>query len=274
MKKILITVALILLFAVPVGAYTLANPSEDSLYAWDDSANVPMWVPYTDFLTSASISDTVYGSGWNADTTHAASKNAIYDKIESLSGGHDAVTLASGVNTLTLSTQEIGVDATVEQLADLTAVNDAIIGYNGSGALEAKSSLDIDVILSTGISTAGSIGRSTDKITLRNNANGATLSFSDDSAIAAASTITASGFDGNLATTDDTLQEVAQALDDLSTGSAPTAATAANINTGTSTTLMNTPDAIAGSHIGEKEAGWTIYDSDTVTAVADGNRHL
>ena len=33
------------------------------------------------------ISDTVYGAGWNGDTTNAPSKNAVYDKIESLSGG-------------------------------------------------------------------------------------------------------------------------------------------------------------------------------------------
>jgi len=61
--------------------------------------------------------------------------------------GHAAVTLAAGVNALTLSTQEIGIDATVEQLADLTPVNNAILGYTGAGALEAKSSLNIDIIL-------------------------------------------------------------------------------------------------------------------------------
>jgi hypothetical protein len=36
------------------------------------------------YLTSANIDDTVYGAGWNADTTHAPSKNAVYDKIESM----------------------------------------------------------------------------------------------------------------------------------------------------------------------------------------------
>lgn len=35
----------------------------------------------------ASISDTAYGVGWNGDTTNGASRNAIYDKIESLSVG-------------------------------------------------------------------------------------------------------------------------------------------------------------------------------------------
>lgn len=35
----------------------------------------------------AKVSDTAYGVGWNADTDHAPSKNAVYDKIESLSSG-------------------------------------------------------------------------------------------------------------------------------------------------------------------------------------------
>lgn len=34
-----------------------------------------------------SVSDTVYGVGWNGDTTVAPSKNAIYDKIETMGGG-------------------------------------------------------------------------------------------------------------------------------------------------------------------------------------------
>lgn len=32
----------------------------------------------------AKVSDTVYGAGWNGDTTVAPSKNAVYDKIELL----------------------------------------------------------------------------------------------------------------------------------------------------------------------------------------------
>jgi hypothetical protein len=36
------------------------------------------------YLTSASIDDTAYGVGWDADTTHAPSKNAVYDKINAM----------------------------------------------------------------------------------------------------------------------------------------------------------------------------------------------
>ena len=42
------------------------------------------------FLSSSAIDNTVYGIAWDNDTTHAPSKNALYDKIETLgSGGGD-----------------------------------------------------------------------------------------------------------------------------------------------------------------------------------------
>lgn len=37
----------------------------------------------------ASVSDTAYASGWNGDTANAPSKNAVYDKIESLANNLD-----------------------------------------------------------------------------------------------------------------------------------------------------------------------------------------
>lgn len=56
-------------------------------------------------LTSVNISDTIYGASWDADTTHAPSKNAIYDKIETLATvSHNAVTLGTA-NGLSLATQ-------------------------------------------------------------------------------------------------------------------------------------------------------------------------
>ncbi|MBL0732248.1 MAG: hypothetical protein JJW03_05275, partial [Desulfosarcina sp.] len=49
-------------------------------------------------------------------------------------------------------------------------------------------------------------------------------------------------------------------------------ATTAEINTGTDTGRTATPDALAGSFFGTKEIAWTIIESDTVTAVADGKQ--
>lgn len=51
------------------------------------------------------ISDTAYGASWDANTD-GASKNAIYDKIESLAGGHDPVTIGTA-NGLSLVGQEL-----------------------------------------------------------------------------------------------------------------------------------------------------------------------
>ena len=46
---------------------------------------------------SAAVSDAAYGSGWNGDTTNAPSKNAVYDKIETISGGGGSVTIGTTV---------------------------------------------------------------------------------------------------------------------------------------------------------------------------------
>jgi hypothetical protein len=63
-------------------------------------------------LGSGSVSDSAYGVGWNGDTTTAPSKNAIYDKIETLAGGHDAVTLGTDADVIFgLSAQQITLDS-------------------------------------------------------------------------------------------------------------------------------------------------------------------
>ena len=70
-------------------------------------------------VTDVATSDDVYDeSGWN-DNTDAATKNAIRDKIESLAGGHDAVTLNANATTagLSLSGQEINYRAATNALS-------------------------------------------------------------------------------------------------------------------------------------------------------------
>jgi hypothetical protein len=46
---------------------------------------------------STSVSDTAYGASWNGSTTVAPSQNAVYDKIESLSGGSISSGLAASL---------------------------------------------------------------------------------------------------------------------------------------------------------------------------------
>lgn len=50
------------------------------------------------------------------------------------------------------------------------------------------------------------------------------------------------------------------------------AATTAETTAGTSGTLAVTPDGLSGSVYGQKEIGWAVINSDTVTAVADGKQ--
>lgn len=67
------------------------------------------------------ISDAIYGVSWNGDITNAPSKNAVYDKIESLSGGHDAVTLSGPHDYITLSGQDI-IRGPIDLTTDVTGL--------------------------------------------------------------------------------------------------------------------------------------------------------
>lgn len=49
-------------------------------------------------------------------------------------------------------------------------------------------------------------------------------------------------------------------------------ATATETSEGNDTARVVTPDGLAGSIYGEKEIGWTIYDSDDNTTIADGKK--
>lgn len=62
-------------------------PDEVYGVGWNGSLEVPTKNAVYDkieTLGGGSVSDTAYGSGWDGDTTVAPSKNAVYDKIEAL----------------------------------------------------------------------------------------------------------------------------------------------------------------------------------------------
>ena len=64
-----------------------------------------------DELSTSSVSDTAYAGSWDGVTTIAPSKNAVFDKIEGLAGGHDAVTVADTTTiNMTLTGQEVKAD--------------------------------------------------------------------------------------------------------------------------------------------------------------------
>lgn len=80
-------------------------------------------ISYTAFGSGGgSVSDAAYGAGWNGDTTTAPSKNAVYDKFESLGGGGfdataiDSPTWSDGANASNTWTFNLsGTDSTWTQ---------------------------------------------------------------------------------------------------------------------------------------------------------------
>ncbi len=60
-------------------------------------------------MTSSIINDTAYGSGWDADTTHAPTKNAVYDKISAMDTtiAWKQATLVSGTNIKTVNNNSL-----------------------------------------------------------------------------------------------------------------------------------------------------------------------
>ena len=86
------------------------------------------------------VSDDAYAAGWDGVTTIGASKNAIYDKISTLAGGHDPVTLdVNAATILDLSTQELGLD---NQTAN-TVFAGAVSGAAATPAFRALVSADV-----------------------------------------------------------------------------------------------------------------------------------
>jgi hypothetical protein len=64
----------------------------------------PSW-----YVTSSIINDTAYASSWNSDTTHAPTKNAVYDKISTMDTtiSWKQNTLVSGTNIKTINSNSI-----------------------------------------------------------------------------------------------------------------------------------------------------------------------
>lgn len=69
----------------------------------------------TDYLAGSALSDNAYGAGWDSDTTHTATKNAIYDVINGLSSTYQ------------------GLDSDLTALAGISGVRGDIIYYGASG---------------------------------------------------------------------------------------------------------------------------------------------
>jgi hypothetical protein len=96
------------------GAIYVAAPTEAS------NAATKKYVD--DNIAGGSVSDEAYGIAWDGVTDTAPSKNAVYDKIETLAGGHDAVTIVdSATIDLDLDGQQIS-GAVIQAALDHTQI--------------------------------------------------------------------------------------------------------------------------------------------------------
>lgn len=88
---------------------------------------------------SAVVEDAAYGAGWNADTTHAPSQNAVYDKFEALHAAPSDTAYASswnGVTAIAPSKNAVydkieGLGAPITLIGTVDADNDASLTITG-----------------------------------------------------------------------------------------------------------------------------------------------
>ena len=110
-----------------LGGDVILSPKQEIFLRYDGTTT--RWRP---FGRGNGISDAVYDSSWDADTTHSATKNAIFDKIETLSAGtvSDTAYAPSWDGTTTIAPSKNAVFDKVETLrvGTVTAV------FNGGGS--------------------------------------------------------------------------------------------------------------------------------------------
>lgn len=112
-----------------------ADPAADKYLMWDDDPGVLVWSSPAgtgdmekatyDVLEDGFVdgNDTAYAASWDGNI-NAPSMNAVYDKIEALPAGHDAVTVTDSQSiNLTLSTQDITADVNDKDYGDITVSN-------------------------------------------------------------------------------------------------------------------------------------------------------
>jgi hypothetical protein len=135
-------------------AVTTISPSKNAVYDWghafdtdddgkvnvldiaagipktDSSGVVSLATLGTDYLDSTYISDNAYNATtWDADTTHAPSKNAIRDKIEALSAGSSIFVNAASVSAPNfIGAQFTSASTNVSLVSTMVATNNTLVG--------------------------------------------------------------------------------------------------------------------------------------------------
>ena len=107
-------------------------------------------------LGSASISNAVYGAGWDGDTSTAPSKNAIYDKIETIGSTSGGWTDGGSSIYTTTSTDNVGIGTPNPQFL-LDVNGSSRVGGSGNIAFDNSVILNASVDNILGI-TGGNVG--------------------------------------------------------------------------------------------------------------------
>ena len=107
-------------------------------------------------LGSASISNAVYGAGWDGDTSTAPSKNAVYDKIETIGSTSGGWTDGGSSIYTTTSTDNVGIGTPNPQFL-LDVNGSSRVGGSGNIAFDNSVILNASVDNILGI-TGGNVG--------------------------------------------------------------------------------------------------------------------
>jgi hypothetical protein len=128
---------------------SVGNPGTDT--------NIPTEKAVRSLLSSVGVDDTAYASSWDGDTTHAPSKNAVFDKINSMNSGSGDVTGPSSATDGHLAVFD-GTDG--KKIKDGGAVpsgSSNVIGQSGTETTVANSTSETTVYTGPTI-TGGTIG--------------------------------------------------------------------------------------------------------------------
>ncbi len=105
-------------------------------------------------LQASDISDTAYGAGWDGDTTTAASKNAIYDKIEAIpaltDGDKGDITVSASGATWTIDDEAV----TLAKMAHVAT--NRILGRDTAGVGDVEALTAIQAADTIGVGTGDS----------------------------------------------------------------------------------------------------------------------
>lgn len=103
-------------------------------------------------ISGGSVSDATYSSSWNADTTNAPSKNALYDRLQLLHNyvvieDHASLSAALSYITTTYGTAdvELRIGSTVNVSSDTLIPSNVYVSWSGSGLFNISAGVTLEI---------------------------------------------------------------------------------------------------------------------------------